>query len=52
MKLNKKYSSHVPSEASNNSFYLRPLPKTKGNISYYKKAAGREALGNVVKGHG
>ena len=52
VKLYKKYSSHVPSEASNNSFYLRPLPKTKGNISYYKKAAGRKALGNVVKGHG
>ena len=25
------------------------LPKPKGNIWYYKKAAGRETLGNVVK---
>ena len=29
--------------------YLGPLPKTKGNIWYYKKAAGRETWGNVVK---
>ena len=29
--------------------YLRPLPKPKGNICCYKKAAGRETLGNVVK---
>ena len=49
MKLYKKYISHVPSETSDNSFYLRPLPKPKGNIWYYKKAAGRETLGNVVK---
>ena len=49
VRLYKKYISHVPSETSNNSFYLRPLPKTKGNIWYYKKAAGRETLGNVVK---
>ena len=27
----------------------RPLPKPKGNIWFYKKAAGRETLGNVVK---
>ena len=49
VKLYKKYISHVPSETSDNSFYLRPLPKPKGNIWYYKKAAGRETLGNVVK---
>ena len=49
MKLYKKYISHVPSETSDNSFYLRPLPKPKGIIWYYKKAAGRETLGNVVK---
>ena len=49
LKLYKKYISHVPSETSDNSFYLRPLPKPKGNIWYYKKAAGRETLGNVVK---
>ena len=49
VKLYKKYISHVPSETSDNSFYLRPLLKPKGNIWYYKKAAGRETLGNVVK---
>ena len=49
MKLYKKYISHVPSETSDNSFYLRPLPKRKGNIWYYRKVAGRETLGNVVK---
>ena len=30
-----------------NSFYLRPLKQPKGNIWYYKIAAGRETLGNV-----
>ena len=49
VKLYKKYISHVPLETSDNSFYLRPLQKPKGNIWYYKKAAGRETLGNVVK---
>ena len=49
VKLYNKYISHVPSETSDNSFYLQPLPKPKGNIWYYKKAAGREMLGNVVK---
>lgn len=49
VKLYKKYISHVPLETSDNSFYLRPLLKPKGNIWYYKKAAGRETLGNVVK---
>ena len=44
VKLYKKYISHVPSETSDNSFYLRPLPKPKGNIWYYKKAAEREML--------
>ena len=48
VKLYKKYSSHVPSETSNNTFYLQPSPKTKGNIWYYKNVAGRETLGNVV----
>ena len=33
----KKYISHVPSETSGNSFYLRPLPKPKGNIWYKNK---------------
>jgi integrase len=28
---------------------LRALPKPNGQIWYYKKAAGRETLGNVVK---
>ena len=36
VKLYEKYISHVPSETSDNSFYLRPLPKPKGNIWYYK----------------
>ena len=50
MKLYKKYISHVPLDTSDNSaFYLRPLPKPKGNIWSYKKAAGRETLGKVVK---
>lgn len=49
VKLYKKYISHVPLETSDNSFYLRPLQKPKGNIWYYKKAAGRETLENVVK---
>ena len=49
VKLYKKYISHVPLETTDNSFYLRPLHKPKGNIWYYKKAAGRGTLGNVVK---
>ena len=49
VKLYKKYISYVPSETSDNSFCLRPLQKPKGNIWYYKKAAGRETLGNVLK---
>ena len=32
VKLYKKYISHVPLETSDNSFYLRPLQKPKGNI--------------------
>ena len=49
VKLYRKYISHVPFDTADNSFYLRPLPKPKGNILYYKKAAGRETLGNVFK---
>jgi integrase len=45
-----KYLSHVPTTTSDNAFYLRVLPKPNGQIWYnYKKAAGRETLGNVVK---
>ena len=49
VELYKKYLSHVPNEVSDNAFYLRALPKPNGEIWYYKKAAGRETLGNVVK---
>ncbi|CAB4009430.1 zinc finger MYM-type 2-like, partial [Paramuricea clavata] len=36
-------------ETSNNMFYLRALPKPKGEIWYYRKAIGWETLSNVVK---
>ena len=49
VELYKKYLSHMPNEVSGNAFYLRALPKPNGEIWYYKKAAGRETLGNVVK---
>ena len=49
VELYKKYVSHVPTETSDNVFYLRALAKPKGEIWYYKKAVGRETLGNVVK---
>ena len=45
VKLCKKYISHVPSETSDNSFYLRPLPKPKGNICYYKKGCWKGSVG-------
>ena len=45
----KKYLSRVPNEVSDNAFYLCALPKRNGEIWFYKKAAGRETLGNVVK---
>ncbi|XP_022793730.1 uncharacterized protein LOC111332623 [Stylophora pistillata] len=47
--LYKKYLSHVPNKVSDNAFYLRALTKPNGEIWYYKKAAGRETLGMVVK---
>ena len=49
VELYKKYVSHVPTETSDNTFYLQALAKPKGEIWYYKKAVGRETLGNVVK---
>ena len=49
VELYKKYLSHVPKEISDNAFYLRALPKPKGDVWYYKKAKGRDTLGNVVK---
>ena len=49
VELDKKYLSHVPNEVSDKAFYLRALPKPNGKIWYYKKAAGRETLGNVVE---
>ena len=48
VRLYKEYMAHVPEDAPANSFYLRPLKEPKGNIWYYKIAAGRETLGNVV----
>ena len=48
VRLYKEYMAHVPKDAPANSFYLRPLKEPKGNIWYYKVAAGRETLGNVV----
>ncbi|CAH3107103.1 unnamed protein product [Pocillopora meandrina] len=36
-------------QISDNAFYLRALPKPKGDVWYYNKAMGRETLGNVVK---
>ena len=36
-------------KSSDNAFYLRALPKSNWEIWYYKKAAERETLGNVVK---
>ena len=49
VELYKKYLSHVPTSTGDNAFYLRALPKQNGQIWYYKKAAGREKLRNVVK---
>ena len=49
VELYKKYLLHVPTSTGDNAFYLRPLPKPNGQIWYFKKAAGREKLGNVVK---
>ena len=48
VRLYKDYMAHVTKDAPANSFYLRPLKEPKGNIWYYKIAAGRETLGNVV----
>ena len=48
VQLFKEYMSHVPEDAPGNAFYLRPLKEPKGNVWYYKIAAGRESLGNVV----
>ncbi len=49
VELYKKYLSHVPTTTSDNAFHLQALPKPNGQIWYYKKAAGSETLGNVVK---
>ena len=51
VELYRKYLSHVPENLpdSENSFYLRALAKPNCNTWYYRKAAGRETLGNVVK---
>lgn len=48
IKLYKEYIAHLPEDVPPNAFYLRPLQKPKGNVWYYKIAAGREKLGNVV----
>ena len=39
----------MPKEISDNAFYLRALPKPKGDVWHCNKAMGRETLGNVVK---
>ena len=44
-----KYLSHVPKEISDNAFYLRALPKPRGEVWYYNKPMGRETFGNVLK---
>ena len=49
VELYKKYLSQVSNEVRNNAFYLRTLPNPNGEIWLYKKAAGRETSGNVVK---
>lgn len=49
VELYKRYLSHVPNEVSDNAFYLLALPKPNGEIWNYKRAAGRETLGNVAK---
>ena len=51
VELYKKYLSHVPDNLpeSDNSFYLRGLSKANSKIWYYRKAARRETLGNVVR---
>ena len=36
-------------EISNDAFYLRALPKPRGEIWYYNGPVGRETLGNVIK---
>jgi hypothetical protein len=36
VELYKTYLSYVPKETSDNAFYLRALPKPKGEIWYYK----------------
>ena len=47
-RLSEEYMAHTPKDAPANSFYLRPLKEPKGDICYYKIAASRETLGNVV----
>ena len=49
--LYKKYLSHVPDNLpeTDNSFYLRSLSKANSKIWYYRKAAGKKTLGNVVR---
>ena len=49
VELYKKYLSHMPKVNNDNAFYLRALPKPKGDVLYYNKAMGRESQGNVVK---
>ena len=49
VELYKKYVLHVPTETSDNAFYLRALAKPKGEIWYYKKAVGEKC--RVCEGH-
>ena len=49
VELYKKYSSHVPKEISDDTFYFCALPKPRGKVWHYNKPLGRETLANVVK---
>ena len=49
VELYKKYLSHVPKEISDDTFYLRALPKLREKVWHYNKPLGRETLPNVVK---
>ena len=39
----------MPKEISDDTFYLRALPKPRGKVWHYIKPMGRETLANVVK---
>ena len=49
VELRKNYLSYVSEEISNDTFYLRALPKPRGEMWYYNGPVGRKTLGNVIK---